>query len=66
VYRSIIRVAHSKDPFVRDSIIHQARAEFRGNGRVIKRSDYQIIEYNIRRARKQLKIIQMPGFRGVN
>ena len=66
VYRQIIREAYKKDPEARTSIISQARHEFRTNGDEIKRSDYQLIEHNIRRARKHITLIKMPGFRGVN
>lgn len=66
VYRQIIREAYKKDSGARESIVAQARSEFRSKGDTIKRSDYQLIEHNIRRARKHVQLIQMPGFRGVS
>ncbi len=66
VYRQIIREAAKKeDPVVRQGIIDLARKQFKDKSKNIRKTDYQTIEHSIRDARKKIKLIQMPGFRGV-
>ena len=65
VYRQIIREALKKEPSVSAGIIDLARRNFKEKATSIRKTDYQTIEHSIRDARKKIKIIQMPGFRGV-
>ena len=66
VYRQIIREALKKeDPAVSQGIIDVARRQFKDKSKEIRKTDYQTIEHSIRDARKKIKLIQMPGFRGV-
>ena len=65
VYRQIIREALKKEPSVSAGIIDLARRNFKEKATSIRKTDYQTIEHSIRDARKKIKIIQMPGFRGI-
>ena len=62
---AIIREARKKEPSVSAGIIDLARRNFKEKATSIRKTDYQTIEHSIRDARKKIKIIQMPGFRGV-
>ena len=43
-----------------------ARAEFRRQCSEVKRSDFRTIEYLIRKGRKHVKLLQMPGVKGTS
>ena len=43
-----------------------ARAEFRQQCAEVKRSDFRTIEYLIRKGRKHVKLLQMPGVKGTS
>ena len=43
-----------------------ARAEFRRQCAEVKRSDFRTIEYLIRKGRKHVKLLQMPGVKGTS
>lgn len=43
-----------------------ARAEFRRQCVEVKRSDFRTIEYLIRKGRKHVKLLQMPGVKGTS
>ncbi len=38
-----------------------ARAQFRREASAVRRSDFKTIEYKIRKGRKQLELLKMPG-----
>jgi hypothetical protein len=38
-----------------------ARTEFRKQSQQVRRSDFKTIEYKIRKGRKQLQLLKMPG-----
>jgi Complex 1 protein (LYR family) len=41
--------------------LNYARTEFRRKAKELRRSDFQVIEYRIRKTRKQIKCLQMPS-----
>ena len=43
-----------------------ARAEFRRQCAEVKRSDFRTIEYLVRKGRKHVKLLQMPGVKGTS
>ena len=43
-----------------------ARAEFRRQCAEVKRSDFRTIEYLLRKGRKHVKLLQMPGVKGTS
>lgn len=77
LYRSTLREATRKDrqlqvkddaiasfPFLlqkEQTTCHYARSEFRKQAQSVKRSDFQKIEYMIRKGKKHLKLLKMPG-----
>ena len=42
-----------------------AKREFRKQASEVKRSDFKTIEYKMRKAQKQIKVLQMPGVKVV-
>lgn len=78
LYRTIIREAAKKDrnntgnnndlfslwqnPATSSSY---ARSEFRRQTQTVKKSDFRKIEFKIRQGYKQVKLVQMPGFKTV-
>jgi Complex 1 protein (LYR family) len=42
-----------------------AKREFRKQALEVKRSDFKTIEYKMRKAQKQIKVLQMPGVKVV-
>lgn len=72
LYRIILRVAFQKDSHDKSSFIQQlcynpntstyyARNEFRKQAQKVQRSDFQTIEYQIRKGHKQIKMLRQPG-----
>ena len=82
LYRSLLRVAAQKDraegqhiPITTllssiggagETTTSHARAEFRRQCAEVKRSDFRTIEYLIRKGRKHVKLLQMPGVKGTS
>ena len=80
LYRRILRVAKEKDiangrngskllDFFQSeekTTASYAREQFRKEAKAVKRSDFKTIEYQIRRGDKQLKLLKMPGVKGVS
>jgi succinate dehydrogenase assembly factor 1 len=79
LYRAILRETVKKDraahanekaPFL-SNLLHPgtstsfARNEFRKEAGQVKRSDFKMIEYKIRKGQKQLKLLHMPGVKVV-
>ena len=80
LYREILREAIKKDRnhavnpsrnrFLnllnrQESSVSYARLEFRKQSGSIKRSDFRTIEYSIRKGRKHLQLLKMPGVKVV-
>ena len=72
LYRLLLREALAKDRksqpkrtmnelLSTQSTTSYAREEFRKQSASVRRSDFKIIEYKIRKGRKQLQLIKMPG-----
>lgn len=74
LYRQILREAASKDRKLAEqpqqtinellttsSSTSYARSEFRKQAATVRRSDFKTIEYKIRKGRKQLQLLKMPG-----
>ena len=80
LYRSLLRVAVQKDrassatasssPFTtllaETGTTSHAREEFRRQCAEVKRSDFRTIEYLVRKGRKHVKLLQMPGVKGTS
>ena len=76
LYRTIMREAFKKDELVESSFIellttegtttHYARQEFRKQAYQVKRTDFKLIEYKMRKGQKQVKLLKMPGVKVVN
>ncbi|KAL7431147.1 hypothetical protein ACHAXH_002562 [Discostella pseudostelligera] len=77
LYRSILRESIRKDRKVASSLLSSsstssssstntttldyARKKFRQEAAQVPRSDFKTIEYKIRKGRKQLELLKMPG-----
>eukprot|EP00956_Cyclotella_meneghiniana_P013008 scaffold18584_cov79-Cyclotella_meneghiniana.AAC.11 len=72
LYRQLLREALAKDRksqpkqtmndlFSTQSTTSYVRDEFRKQSASVRRSDFKTIEYKIRKGRKQLQLIKMPG-----
>lgn len=48
-----------------ESTVSYARQEFRRQAESIKRSDFRTVEYSIRKGKKHLKLMSMPGVKVV-
>ena len=59
------RIARSAQP-TRPPRHTLARAEFRRQCAEVKRSDFRTIEYLVRKGRKHVKLLQMPGVKGTS
>jgi succinate dehydrogenase assembly factor 1 len=72
LYRTLLREAVKKDGasfsetvFKDGTSTAYARREFRKQATEVKRSDFKTIEYKMRKAQKQIKLLQMPGVKVV-
>jgi len=78
LYRSILREAVKKDRqqldnassfchllIDKNATSHYARDEFKRQVQTVPRSDFKTIEYKIRKGKKYVKMLQMPGVRVV-
>ena len=48
------------------STTHYAKEEFRRRAATVKKSDFRTIEYMVRRGKKDVKLLQMPGVKVVS
>lgn len=80
LYRTVLRLALKKDrdrmelesvssvlSLMKEngSSLNYARAEFHKQAHSIKRSDFRTIEYSIRKGKKHIKLLEMPGVKVV-
>lgn len=56
----------TKNGRTRTTTTSHARADFRRQCAEVKRSDFRTIEYLIRKGRKHVKLLQMPGVKGTS
>ncbi len=61
LYRGILREAKRKDA---DTLIF-AKTKFRDDASSIRRHDFKQIEFMLRQGHKRLKLLSMPGVKGV-
>mmetsp|Transcript_37875 Transcript_37875/g.44121 ORF Transcript_37875/g.44121 Transcript_37875/m.44121 type:complete len:113 (-) Transcript_37875:473-811(-) len=45
----------------KSSSVSYAQSEFRNQASSIRRSDFKLIEYSLRKGHKQIKLLSMPG-----
>jgi hypothetical protein len=58
-------LAHKNDSTLPSTSTSYAATEFRKQSLAVKRSEFKKIEYMIRKAEKQVKLLQMPGVKVV-
>mmetsp|Transcript_44226 Transcript_44226/g.105328 ORF Transcript_44226/g.105328 Transcript_44226/m.105328 type:complete len:90 (-) Transcript_44226:90-359(-) len=64
LFREALRVARTKDPSVQVDIVATARMEFK-KGKELAKTDYERIEYLLRRGKRQLDRIRPDSVVGV-
>mmetsp|Transcript_8718 Transcript_8718/g.11011 ORF Transcript_8718/g.11011 Transcript_8718/m.11011 type:complete len:84 (+) Transcript_8718:222-473(+) len=65
LYKKALRVAISKEPELRQQNLEFVRAQFRKHVD-LQRKDYRTIEHLVRQGEKQIKLMSMPGVKGVS
>lgn len=61
LYRSMLRAAREKN----SSTYSAVRAQFRASACSVRRRDFGKVEHMIRKGQKDLKLLQMPSFKGL-